>query len=316
MRTRPTGALAATVAAVIAAAGLSAAPERSAATFRGHPGAIVFSRAPAGGAGANADIWISRNGKQRRLTTSRQASETEPAFSRDGRLIVFARRASGDSDIWVMRANGRAKRRVTQTSLDEFNPSFFPSGRSIVFERFGGSTFDVMTARLNGSRVLLAAENASDPAISPNGRFLAFSRHRDRVGGIRIRNLRSGRARRLTTGSAQELDFSPNGRRIVFTGQRPCSRPGGELRFGLLSVGVASGDVDRLRVECRREWIEPSWAPNGKRIIAVRKKLARRGPGLRFQLAMLSPSGRLIDGEPRHRRGTNEMFPAWQPLGR
>ena len=314
MRMRPKGALGAAVAVVVGAAGLSAAPEQSAATFRGHPGAIAFSRAPAGG--DRADIWIFRNGQQRRLTTSRKASETEPAFSRDGKLIVFARRAGGNSDLWVMRANGKAEHRVTQTSVDEFNPSFFPSGRSIVYERFGDDGFEVMTVRINGTRLKRAAADASDPAISADGEMLAFSRHRDRIGGIRLRNLRTGRTRMLTTGSAQELDFAPNGRRIVFTGQRRCSRAGGKLRFGLLSVRVSSGDVDRLRVECGREWIEPSWAPNGKRIVAVRKKLARTGPALRFRLAMLTPGGRLIDGEPRHRRGTNEMFPAWQPIRR
>jgi Tol biopolymer transport system component len=215
-----------------------------------------------------------------------------------------------------MRANGRGKRRVIASGVSESNASFFPRGRSIVYQRFRGRGFDVMTARLNGTRVKLAAADAGDPAISPDGELLAFSKQFDRVGGIRLRDLDSGRTRRLTTGSAQELDFSPNGKRIVFTGQRPCSRPGGELRFGLLSVDLSSGDVDRLRVECRREWIGPSWAPNGKRIIAVRKKLARTGPALRFRLAVLTPGGRLIDGEPRHRRGTNEMFPAWQPLRR
>ena len=290
--------------------------EPAAATFPGRPGKIAFSRSSARTFPSNGDIWTeTRSGRQRRLTHTRRVDETDPVFSPNGRTIAYVRRAGGNADIWVMRANGTRKRLLIGGSFDELQPSFYPSGRSLVFTNFdGGRSWTVYSIRLNGSRVMRQVPNATFPVVTRNGRFLAYSAA-GAGGGIRIRDLRSGRTRRLTTGSAQQLDISPSGNRIVFTGQRPCRR-GGRLRFGLLSVGLRTGDVSKLRLSCRREFIMPAYSPNGRRIAFVHKKLARTGAGLGFRLGIMRPGGAPAGGAPRHRRGTNEIDPAWQPRPR
>jgi Tol biopolymer transport system component len=169
--------------------------------------------------------------------------------------------------------------------------------------------------RLNGSRLKRQVDDATFPTVSPNGRWLAYAKVQDGRGGIRLRNLRSGRTRELTTGSAQELDFSPDGRRIVFTGQRHC-RPGGNLRFAVLVMGLNEHRPRPLRRSCHREVISPAWSPNGRKIVFVQKRLARTAAGLRFRLAMMHPDGSPAGGALRHRRNTNETSPAWQPLPR
>jgi Tol biopolymer transport system component len=295
---------------VLLASLLLAAPAQAA--WPGKNGAIAFSRSESPSARSKSDIWIeTRSGKQRRLTTSPRIDETEPRFSPNGRLIVYVRRADEDADIWLMRSDGSDKRPVVDGELDEFQPSFFPSGRSLVFTVFDGERdWNVRSVKTDGKGQRRQVSNATFPIVSPNGRWLAYSQDGD-GGGIRLLNLRSGDVRRLTTGSAQQLDFSPNGRRIVFTGQRPC-RPGGSLRFVLLTIGLGERRARILRRGCEREFIAPAWSPNGKKIAFTRKQ--QRGGRLSFQLGVMTAGGAPAAGAPRHRAGTNEIFPSWQPL--
>jgi Tol biopolymer transport system component len=303
-------------AALAAATLASLAAEPAAATFPGRPGKIAFSRSPARSFPSNGDIWIeTRSGRQRRLTHTRRVDETDPVFSPNGRLIAYVRRADGNADVWVMRANGTRKRLLIGGSFDELQPSFYPSGRSLLFTNFdGGRRWTAYSIRLNGSRVMRQMANATFPIVSPNGRWLAYSEVGD-GGGIRLRDLRTGRTRRLTTGSAQALDFAPDSHRIAFTGTRPCRR-GGDHAFAVLSVGVRARRADLVRRSCRREFIMPAWSPNGRKIAFVAKKPARTAAGLRFRLGLMRPDGTPLGGAPRHRRGTNELDPAWQALRR
>ena len=304
-------------AAVLALFGLLAA-EPAIAAFPGRPGKIAFSRSGNGSFPSNADIWVaSPSGKQRRLTSTGQADETSPVFSPNGRLIAFVRRKAEDADIWVMRADGSHQRQLTAGDEDEFQPAFYPSGRSILFTRFDGSRgWTVYSIRLQGAaNEKRQISNATYPIVSPSGRWVAYSRVNGGGGGIRLLNTRSGRVRRLTTGSAQELDFSPNGRRIVFTGQRRCGA-GGELRFALLTVGIHDPHATIIRRSCDREFISPVWSPNGRKIVFAHKRLAARGSQLRFRLGIMLPNGVQVGGAPHHRRGTSELFPSWQPRPR
>lgn len=283
------------------------------ATWPGKNGGIAFSRSGSEAVRSKSDIWIeTRSGEQRRLTATPRADESAPAFSPNGRWIVYVRRLREDADVWLMRSDGSDKRPLVDGEQDELQPSFFPSGRSIVFTAFDGSRdWDVRSIRIDGEGLRPQVSNATYPIVSPNGRWLAYSAVEDGVGGIRLRNLRTRKIQRVTTGSAQGLDFSPNGRRIVFTGQRPCRR-GGPLRFALLTVGVGDRRTSILRRGCNREFIAGAWSPNGRKIVFTHKR--QQGRRLSFRLGMMTARGTPTGGAPRHRAGANEIFPRWQPL--
>jgi WD40 repeat protein len=278
------------------------------ASWPGADGAIAFSRT----AGGNSDLWIaSPSGKQRRLTATPRFDETSPTFSPDGRTIAYVRRGNGDADIWLMRSDGRGERPLVTGELDEFQPSFFPSGRSLAFTVFDGERdWTVYSVRRDGEGRQRLVNDATFPVVSPNGRLLAYSADGD-GGGIRLLNLRSRRVRELTTGSAQELDFSPNGQRILFIGQRQC-RARGTLRFLPLVIGLGGRHSRFLRRGCDAEVAGAAWSPSGTRIVYALK--TQRGRQLAFRLRMMTAGGAPAFGAPRHVAGTQELFPAWQPL--
>ena len=297
-----------------------AVAEPAAATFPGRPGQIAFARSGTGSFPSNGDIWVADRdgGNQRRLTHSRKADDFSPAYSPDGRKILYVRRHRGDADIWIMNANGSGPRPVTDSQLDDFQPTFYPSGRSILFTRYDGERgWTIYSRRLRAPyNQRIVQSNATFPTVSANGRWLAYTRVQDGVGGIRLENRRTGRVRRLTTGSAQDLDFSPSGRRIVFTGQRRCAGGDSRLRFSLLTIGINDRRARTIKRSCRREFINGAWSPNGRRLLFSHKKLASRGAALRFRLGLMLPGGRQVGGAPNHRRGTNELDPAWRPRPR
>lgn len=282
------------------------------ATWPGANGAIAFSRTAGAGIRSTSDIWIaSPSGKQRRLTATPRIDETSPTFSPDGRAIAYVSRFRGDADIWLMRSDGRGKRRLAGGEFDQLQPSFFPSGRSLLFTEYDGERgWTVFSVRRSGADVRRQVADATFPIVSPNGRLLAYSAAGD-GGGIRLMNLRSRRVRTLTTGSAQGLDFSPDGRRILFVGQRDCER-GGTLRFALLVIGVGDRHSRFLRRSCKREVAGAAWSPNGSRIVYTAK--LQRGRRLDFRLRMMTASGAPAFGAPGHFAGRQELFPSWQPL--
>ena len=122
-----------------------------------------------------------------RLTDSKGLSG-EPAWSPDGGLIAMeADRGdpAHEQGIYVMNADGRDMRRVTAPSagFQDGKPRFSPNGKQLVFTRFRGKDLDekaaIFTVHLDGTGL---------------HRLTSFAIHAD------------------------DLDWSPDGKRIVFDG--------------------------------------------------------------------------------------------------
>ena len=162
------------------------------------------------------------------LTDDNMLDSSQPAFSPDGKRIVF-----GFTDgIALMRSDGIDKRRVTDEKGTEADPSFFPNGKRIVFVSkvygpSGFSTSSISTIRLDGShRHRLTAKSSASlnsPEVSPDGRRIVFGRGT----GIYVMRADGTHQRRLADGS--EPVFSPNGKRIAFSRVTSSHPPNGEV---------------------------------------------------------------------------------------
>ena len=101
---------------------------------------------------------------------------TDPAISRDGKLIAFASDRSGADhlDVYVQQAGGGPAVRLTHTAGDDHEPTFSPDGSTIVFrsERDGGGLY-TMPALGGDARLLVQAGH--DPRFSPDGRYIAYT---------------------------------------------------------------------------------------------------------------------------------------------
>jgi Tol biopolymer transport system component len=266
---------------------LFAAPAQAA--FPGVPGPIVYVKGEASEGGDTSGGLFAhgprRSDGSRRLTDD--PSDSDPAYSRDGRMIAFVRAVESDvspgrtlgSRVYVMNAAGGAVRPVTSGEFFDSNPSFSPDGRRIVFERRRGSRVSsifVIDIDGGGERQLTRGAHLDhNPVFAPNGRWIAFVSNRDkdaRSDQSDIFSMRpnGSRVRVLIDGPHDESDpdISPDGRSVAFASNRI-------RRTSNIFVARSSGR--RVRALTRAEgtcfgsvcFHSPSWSPDGRNIAYI-----------------------------------------------
>jgi Tol biopolymer transport system component len=252
------------------------APSAAAAAANGRIAFSQWDLLPGGNLSGHSNVYtINPDGTGRRQLTHVGAAQAAgaPDWSADGAKIVYESNQTGDYRIWVMKADGSGKRRLTS------DPGF---------------------ADL-------------EPAWSPNGKRILFSRCDDHLGFItycdlEVINAVGGGLRRLAGGHWTYVrgQYSPDGRRIVV----------GTDRGGLLSAlwvmrSNGTGLHRITRPSLQAFW--PDWSPNGRRILftdnccqfgsnfwTVRpdgtglRELTRFGPQQQGGFASYSPDGRRI----------------------
>lgn len=130
------------------------------------------------------DIWLTDSeGKQRIQLTENAGQNTWPSMTPDGRTIIFVSTRDGKQRIWRMDADGNHVQRLTDGARDA-NPVLSPDGQWIFYlsgpELFkisinGGSPISLLNDGLPGS-----------PAISPDGKTLAFAYRKPALGKQRL----------------------------------------------------------------------------------------------------------------------------------
>jgi Tol biopolymer transport system component len=165
----------------------------------------------------------------------------DPAWSPDGRRIVFSHETPTHPISIVSLASGRV-RRLTNPALGDgdFAPAWSPDGTTIAFERDIDLRTDrsvIYTTTLGGRGRRLTS--GFSPSWSPDGRFIVFGTRDDAI--YRINADGSGRRRlgRLP-GMADGPSLSPDGRKILW------SRKQSTWRFSIWVVNADGTSPSRL----------------------------------------------------------------------
>jgi Tol biopolymer transport system component len=243
-----------------------------------------------------------------------------PAWSRDGRTIVFVSWRDGNGEVYAMDADGSGPRNLTQNPAKDVRPTWSPDGRRIAFvsRRDGNSEIYVMNADGSGQRNL-TRDRARDnyPTWSPDGRKIAFLRARlysNRVRGLGVHrfygyhlyvmNADGSGLRRLTlnfTGRYQ-LVWSPDGRTIYFGRDLVSTDGSGARRLPYIPLTAV-------------------WSPDGRQIAFVNNPRRNRRPGQLGPCCIANSDVYVMnaDGSGTRRLTHNAAYdgePAWSPDGR
>lgn len=121
------------------------------------------------------DLWImDRDGKNQKQLTTDSAMEYTPVVSPDGKFVLFTTDRSGMPTIWRIELDGSKPRQVTAAG-DNYNPSISPDGMWFVFDSWAkGINLIMKESTAGGEPVQLSETNGSHPAISPDGKLIAY----------------------------------------------------------------------------------------------------------------------------------------------
>jgi Tol biopolymer transport system component/DNA-binding winged helix-turn-helix (wHTH) protein len=156
----------------------------------------------------------------------------DPALSPDGTLIAYASNSAGagNFDLWVQPLAGGNAVRITSDSGDEIEPSFSPDGTAIVFAKAETGGIYIVGALGGESRQLVAAKRARAPRFSPDARSIVYwtgqtiwtAGRGPFKAAVSVVPSSGGSPRSVTQGflSARYAIWSPDGRRILFLGER------------------------------------------------------------------------------------------------
>lgn len=152
-----------------------------------------------------------------------------PSASFGTREIIFAAQEGSNYELFTAQvvSNWRSRRpsllglqRLTMNTYDEVSPTISATGGLVAFASFEG--LEVMTVN-GGARQVVLANNGQQrdysPALSPDGKQLAFISDRSGAEDIWLLKLATGEVRRLTY-DAQPLgglSWAANGELLAFT---------------------------------------------------------------------------------------------------
>jgi Tol biopolymer transport system component/DNA-binding winged helix-turn-helix (wHTH) protein len=179
----------------------------------------------------NDDIYVLRLGDlEATRLTNHPGLDKSPAWSPDGRQIAFIRRQGSAGEVLLVSPAGGPEQKVVAT--EGTSVAWSPDSQTLVFiDRAAGQdghSIFLVPADGGSKRQLTfpAAESShgdSSPAISPDGRTLAFVRHLTYdVADIFVQRLDSVEPRRLTFDKRQirGLAWMPGGQELVFASNR------------------------------------------------------------------------------------------------
>jgi Tol biopolymer transport system component len=197
-------------------------------------------------------LWLSDEaGQFGRAGGLPRGAARDPAWRPDGRAIAVVVHAQtpatesgrpaapASSDLWLVDPSGEA-RPIVRHEADGVlleRPAWHPGGGVVYFERSAyqtGAGVAAWSTRVErgelatGQRAVVV-EDGGSPAVSADGRRLAFARTTGALADLWLQELPSGEARRLSTprfAAIASPRFLPDGETLVFAAAALPTRPG------------------------------------------------------------------------------------------
>jgi serine/threonine-protein kinase len=200
---------------------------------------IALRMNPAGGGQPQMDIWIYElpAGPLTRVTF--EGRDDDPSWTPDGKRILFDSDREGGNAFWITPWDGSGTaERVVDRPKDAYHSSWLPDGRGFLFdEQTVSGSSDIGLAMLDqpdSARTILAGPfSESWPAVSPDGRWLAYQSNESGRNEIYVRPLRGeGTRRQVSRRGGVSPTWARSGRELFFESATGDSILGARLDTG------------------------------------------------------------------------------------
>ena len=220
-------------------------------------------------------------GVPQRLTFDNRQIYGPPAWSADGKEVVFSSARAGLQSLWRLPVSGGDPRPVAEASANAYYPAISARSHRLAYKHWLRNS-NVWQLNLKDSKrgqgkasMLIAAQGQSfHPQFSPDGSKIAFESNRSGYQEIWVCNRDGSNPVQMTSlrGLAGSPRWSPDGRYLAFD-----SRPQG--RSEIFIVEVPSGIPKQITTVPGANNVDPSWSRDGQWIY-----FASRGGGDVFQV--------------------------------
>jgi Tol biopolymer transport system component/predicted Ser/Thr protein kinase len=223
-------------------------------------------------------IWVldreGHNPQQVTTDTSEEVAHVAPAWSSDGKKIVFQNLARTKFDIRVVSLESKQMNWITNDFFSNIRPAWSPSSKFIYFSSYRSGGINIWRAPVKGDgtvrgplqQVTTGAGQDIEVAISPDGRRLAFATLRQNADIWKLPVLpQSGMTRGSpetvisTTREDSRGAWSPDGKMLAFNSDRA-----GDMNIWLFSQ--ANSNPRQLTTGHGGDF-QPNWSPDENKIV-------------------------------------------------
>ena len=254
----------------------------------------------AGQEAGNWDLWQQPVGQRERVNLTKDSLETDtqPAFSPDGKQVAF-RSARGGGGLFVLELASGAVRKI---SNEGFNPTWSADGTEIAYGTVsvvqveGRALSQLWAVQVtSGARRLVTSQDAVQPAWSPTGKRIAFwgVHQNSSIGNLWTIPANGGAPVRVTNNAA--IDWNPgwsaDGKYLYFISDRS-----GSMNLWRVAIDENTGQVlgaPEPATTPATDMLHVSLAREGRHLVYVQRAKQRHLQALAFD-----PVKATVHGEP------------------
>lgn len=273
------------------------------------------------------DIWLCTLGSDRsfRKITTFKGEDRNPVWSADGRSFYYLSEESGSFNVYKTDAEGKTKQQITRHTT---HPVRFLSAASdgTLCYSYDGEIYTVKEGREPskvGVRIVsdkvendviqkLLSQGATDIAVSPNAKEVAFIVR----GDVYVTSVDYETTRQITRTPQQErnLDFSPDGRSLVYSAERSgtwgiyqTSLVGKEDKYFTYAPELKEEPL----VVSEQTSFQPMYSPDGKEVAFLENRTTLRVINLQSKQIRT-----VLDGKFNYSYSDGDQHYQWSPDSR
>jgi len=204
------------------------------------------------------------DGQNRVKVTNHRSIIISPAWSPDGRKLIFTSYRDGNPDVYIRDLFYRQEKKVSSYRGLNIAPDWSPDGKKIALtlSQDDGNS-DIYIINLEGEKIRrLTNDWANDvsPCWSPDGKKIAFVSNRAGSPQIYIMEVKTKKVKRLTFEGKYNTSpaWSPKGDKIAFAGRRDNS-------FDIYTINTDGSGLRQLTFNSGSNE-HPTWSPDGRHI--------------------------------------------------